>query len=81
MVSMGSVRTAARRRMGIEREVVDPASVDMDLHDWRRMEVSVARRRTCDHEVMLCCQRGLRRGRRDVLEHGARVALCSHEAA
>jgi hypothetical protein len=50
MVSFGSVRTAARRRMEIEREEVDPASVDMDLHDWRRMEVSVARR-TCDQEV------------------------------
>jgi hypothetical protein len=28
------VRTAAWRRMGTEREVVDPASVDMDLQDW-----------------------------------------------
>jgi hypothetical protein len=47
-VSRGSVRTAARRRMGTEREVVDPASVDIDLQDWRMMEVSVARSRTCD---------------------------------
>jgi hypothetical protein len=52
--------------MGTESEVVDPMSVETDLHDWRRMEVSVARRRTCDHDVMLCCQRDLRRGRRDV---------------
>jgi hypothetical protein len=43
MVSRGWVRTAARRRMGTEREVADPASVDMDLHDWRMMELSVAR--------------------------------------
>jgi hypothetical protein len=34
MVSRGSVRTAARRRMGSEREVVDLASVDMDLQNW-----------------------------------------------
>jgi hypothetical protein len=33
--------------MGTESEVVDPVIVDMDVHDWRRMEVSVARRRTC----------------------------------
>jgi hypothetical protein len=66
MVSRGSVRTAARRQMGTKSEVVDPASVDMDLQDWRMMDVSVARRRTCNHVVMLCCQRGLRRGRRDV---------------
>jgi hypothetical protein len=73
---MGSVRTAARRRVGIEREVVDPASVDMHLHDWRRMEVSVAWRRTCDQEVMMCCQRGLRRARRDVCSAGRDVVVC-----
>jgi hypothetical protein len=33
MVSFGSVRTAARKRMGIEREVVNPASVDTVLQD------------------------------------------------
>jgi hypothetical protein len=66
IVSRGSVRTAARRRIGTESEVVDPVSVDMDLQDWRRMEVSVARRRTCGHVVMLFRRRGVRRGRRDV---------------
>jgi hypothetical protein len=65
MVSRGSVRTAARRRIGTEGEVADPVCMEMDLHDLRRMEVEVARRRTCGHVVMLCCHRGLRRGRRD----------------
>jgi hypothetical protein len=32
--------------MWTEREVVDPVTVDMDLHDWRRMEELEARRRT-----------------------------------
>jgi hypothetical protein len=54
-VSRVSVRTAARRRMGTESEVVDPVIVEMDLHDWRRMEESEARRRTCGHVVMLFC--------------------------
>jgi hypothetical protein len=49
--------------MGTEREVVDRVSVDMDLEDWRRMEVLVAQRRTCGHVVMLFRQRGVRRGR------------------
>jgi predicted phage tail protein len=39
-------------------QMVDPVSVDMDLQDWRRMEVLVARRRTCGHVVMLFRQRG-----------------------
>jgi hypothetical protein len=56
--------------MWIESEVVDPLSVDMDLQDWRRMESLVARRRTCGHVVMLFCQRGVRRGRRDVCVRG-----------
>jgi hypothetical protein len=51
--------------MGTESEVVDPVSVDMDLQDLRRMEVVVARRRTCGHVVMLFFQRWVRRGRRD----------------
>jgi hypothetical protein len=66
IVSRGSVRTAARGRMGTEREVVDPMSVDMDSQDWRRMEVLVARRRTCGDVVMLFRQKGMRRERRDV---------------
>jgi hypothetical protein len=55
---MGSLRTAARRRMGTESEVADPASVDMDLHDWRRVEVEVARRTYHYQVVMLFCHRG-----------------------
>jgi hypothetical protein len=47
--------------MGTESEVVDPVSVDTDLQDWRKMEVLVARRRTCIHVVMLFRQRGARR--------------------
>jgi hypothetical protein len=66
MVSRGSVRTAASRRMGTESESAAPSSVDVDLHDLRRMEELEARRRTCGHVVMLLCQRGVRRGRRDV---------------
>jgi hypothetical protein len=58
MVSRGSVRTAARRRMGTESEAVDPVCVEMDLQDVRRREDEVARRRTCGHGVMLCFQRG-----------------------
>jgi hypothetical protein len=53
IVSRGSLRTAARRRMGTEREVVDPVSVDMDFQDLRRMEDVVARRRICGYVVML----------------------------
>jgi hypothetical protein len=51
--------------MGIESEVVDPVYVEMDLHDLRRMEVVVARRRTCGHVVMLFRHMGVRRRRRD----------------
>jgi hypothetical protein len=65
MVSRGSVRTAARRRMGIESEVVDPVFVEMDLQNLRRREIEVARRRTCGHVLMLSFQRGVRLGRRD----------------
>jgi hypothetical protein len=54
MVLRGSVRAAARRSMGGESEVVDTVCVEMDL---RRMEVVVARRRTCGHVVMLFFQR------------------------
>jgi hypothetical protein len=43
--------------MGTESMVVDPVVVDMDLHDRRRMEVSVAWRRTFGHVVMLFCKR------------------------
>ena len=63
MVSRGSVRTAARRRMGTEREVVDPVCVETDLHDLTRRKVEVARRRTCGHVVMLFFRKGVRRGR------------------
>ena len=65
IVSRGSVRIAARRRMGTESGVVDPVSVVMDLHDLRMKEDEVALRRTCGHEVMLLFQRGVRRGRRE----------------
>jgi hypothetical protein len=44
-MSRGSLRTAARRWMGTESEVVDPVIVVMDLHDWRSMEELEARRR------------------------------------
>jgi hypothetical protein len=53
MVSKGSARTAARRRMGTESESAAPSSVDIDLHDLRRMEELQARSRTCGHVVML----------------------------
>jgi hypothetical protein len=52
--------------MGIESEAVDPVGVDLDLQDWRRMEVTVARMRTCGHVVMLFRQRLVRHWRRDV---------------
>ena len=65
MVSSGSVRIAARRRMGTEIGVVDPESVVMDLQDLRMKEFEVALRRTCDHLVILFFQRGVRRGRRE----------------
>jgi hypothetical protein len=52
--------------METESEVVDPVCVEMDLQDLRRMEVVVARRRTCGHVVMLFRQKGVRRGMRDV---------------
>jgi hypothetical protein len=53
MVSRGSVRTAARRRMGTESEAAAPPRVDMDLHDLRGMEELEARRRTCGQVEML----------------------------
>jgi hypothetical protein len=65
MVSRGSVRTAARRRLGTESEVVDPVCVEMNLQDLRRREVEEARRRTCGHVVMWFFQRGVRPGRRN----------------
>ena len=52
IVSEGSVRIAARRRIGIEREAVDPVSLEMDWQDLRMKEEGVARRRTCGHVVM-----------------------------
>jgi hypothetical protein len=70
MVSRGSVRTAARRRMGTEKEAAAPSRVDMDFHDLRRMEELEARRRTCGHVVMLFYQFGVRRARRDVCVFG-----------
>ena len=51
-VSVGSVRTAARRRTGIVREVLDPVSLVIDWQDLRMKEEGVARRRTCDQSVM-----------------------------
>ena len=51
-MSEGSVRTAARWRIGMEREVLDPVSLEMDWLDLRMKEEGVARRRTCDHSVM-----------------------------
>jgi hypothetical protein len=65
IVSVGSVRTAARRRMGTESGAVDPVSLEMDLQDMSMKEEGVARRRTCGHVVMWFCQRGMRRGRRE----------------
>jgi hypothetical protein len=59
--------------MGTEIEVVDPASVDVDLHDWRKMVVLVARRRTCGHVVVLFCQMRMRGGRRDGEEEMGRL--------
>jgi hypothetical protein len=52
--------------MGTESEVADPVCVEMDLQDLRRMEVEMARRKTCGHVVVLFFQRGVRRGRRDI---------------
>ena len=59
IVLEGSVRIAARRRMGTESGVVDLVSVVMDyLYDLRMKEDEVALRRTCGHVVMLFFQRG-----------------------
>ena len=58
IVSRGSVRIAARRRMGTESGVVDLVSVVMDLQDLRMKEDEGALRRTCGHVVMLFFQRG-----------------------
>jgi hypothetical protein len=44
MVSMGSAKNAARRRVGIERESVAPSRVETDLRGLRRMEELKARR-------------------------------------
>jgi hypothetical protein len=63
IVSRGSVRIAARRRMGTESRVVNPVSVETDLQDLR-MEEGVARRRNSGHVVMLFIRRGVRRMRR-----------------
>jgi hypothetical protein len=52
--------------MGTENESAGPSSVDMELHDLKRMEDLEARSRTCGHVVMLLCERRVRRGRRDV---------------
>jgi hypothetical protein len=67
MVSLVSVRTAARRRIGIERESVAPLRVDIDLRGLRRMEELEAWSRTCGHVVtFLCHNRGVRRWRKDL---------------
>jgi hypothetical protein len=66
MVSRGSVRTAARRRMGTESESAAPSRVDTDLLDLRRMKELESRSRICGQVVMLFFPRGVRRGRRDV---------------
>jgi hypothetical protein len=65
IVLEGSVRMAARRRMGTEIGVVDPVSLEMDLQDLSLKEEGVARRRTCGHVVMLFSQRWVSRGRRE----------------
>jgi hypothetical protein len=76
-VSTGSVRTAAWRRTGTEREVVDFANVDMDLHDWRRMEVLVARRRTCVHVVNVGLPKAIEAGKEGcVCSAVSEVAVC-----
>jgi hypothetical protein len=67
MASRGSVRTAARRRIGTESESLAPSRVHMDLQGFRGiMEDVEARRRNCGHVVMLLCHRGVRRERRDL---------------
>jgi hypothetical protein len=55
MMSEGSVRSAAKRRMRTKIESLAPSSVVMDLHSLRRMDEMEARRRTCSHVMMLFC--------------------------
>jgi hypothetical protein len=63
--------------MGTESKVVDPVCGEMDLQDLRKREVEVARRRTCGHVVMLCFQRGVRRGRREACVFaGSEFTVC-----
>jgi hypothetical protein len=64
MVSVGSVRTVARRRIRTESESLAPSRVDTVLRGLRRMEELEARRRICGHVVILLLHRGARRERR-----------------
>jgi hypothetical protein len=58
MVSLGFVRTAARRRIGIERESVALSRMEMDSRGLRRMEELEAWSMTCGHVVIWLCHRG-----------------------
>jgi hypothetical protein len=49
--------------MGTKSESMPPSSVELVLHDLRRMEELEAQSRTCGHVVMLFCQIGVMRTR------------------
>jgi hypothetical protein len=66
MVSVGSIRTVARRRIGTKSESLATSRVGMDLLGLRTMEELEARRRICGQVVILLCERGVRRERRDL---------------
>jgi hypothetical protein len=52
--------------MGTQSESLDTPNVDMDLCCLTRMEEVNARRRSCEHVVILFCKQGGRRERRDL---------------
>jgi hypothetical protein len=58
MVSAGSVRTAARRRIETDSESLVPSRRYTNLNDLRRMKELKARRRICGHVVISLCHRG-----------------------
>jgi hypothetical protein len=63
--------------MGTESEVVDSANVDVDLHDLRRMEVSVARRRTLWPSSDVVLPKGGEAGKEGCVCSGrCEVAIC-----
>jgi hypothetical protein len=77
MVSVGSVRTAARRRIGIERQSVAPSRVEIDLHGLRRIEELEARSRTCCNVMIWLCNKGVRRWRRDLCVRRGMKSQCA----